>query len=103
MHPHAPTLPLERRTPDRRVRKGFLIPQRRRVALVTAAALLWLALPAAMEAESLKTESRIPFLHHIPLRDAEGEIISLPPQFDEQGKPQEARANPFSTTQTCGK
>ena len=53
--------------------------------------------------ENLKTESRIPFLHHIPLRDAEGQIISLPPPFDEQGKPQEARANPFSTAETCGK
>src|SRR5689334_19439933 len=54
-------------------------------------------------AEELKTESRMPFLHHIPLRDAEGQIISLPPAFDEQGKPQEARANPFSTAQTCGR
>ncbi len=54
-------------------------------------------------AENLKTESRMPFLHHIPLRDAEGQVITLPPAFDEQGKPQEARANPFSTAETCGR
>lgn len=59
--------------------------------------------PAALGAESLKTESRMPFLHHIPLRDADGQIISLPPPVDEQGKPQEARANPYSTAQTCGR
>src|SRR6185503_18085439 len=35
--------------------------------------------------ENLKTESRIPYLHHIPLRDAEGQIISLPAAFDEAG------------------
>jgi hypothetical protein len=59
--------------------------------------------PGVIGAENLKTESRTPFLHHIPLRDAEGQIISLPPAFDEQGKPQEPRANPFSTAQTCGR
>lgn len=42
-------------------------------------------------------------MHHIPLRDVDGQIISLPPAFDEQGKPQEAKANPFSTAQTCGR
>jgi hypothetical protein len=70
---------------------------------IVAGATLWLAWPTGTCAENLKTESRIPFLHHIPLRDAEGELLSLPAPFDEQGKPQEARANPFSTTQTCGK
>jgi len=45
----------------------------------------------------------MPFLHHIPLRDADGQIITLPPAFDDAGKPQEARANPFSTAQTCGR
>ena len=59
--------------------------------------------PASNGAENLKTESRMPFLHHIPLRDAEGQILALPAPVDEQGKPQEARANPFSTAQTCGR
>ena len=75
--------------------RGLLV-----LAALTSGLMFW---PGDASAESLKTESRIPFLHHIPLRDAEGQILSLPPAFDEQGKPQEARANPFSTTQTCGK
>src|SRR5205085_5352030 len=64
--------------------------------------LLFLGLGTAkMPGEELKTESRMPFLHHIPLRDADGQIITLPPAFDEQGKPHEAKGNPFSTAQTC--
>ncbi len=59
--------------------------------------------PTGAQGENLKTESRAPYLHHIPLRDAEGQIITLPPAFDDQGKPQEARANPYSTAQTCGR
>src|SRR6266496_5953442 len=117
MRPQPATIPLERRMPIGCVWKTLPIHPRitrgtssvrdsqnnTRLAMVAAAALSLLALPAAFCGENLKTESRIPFLHHIPLRDAEGEIISLPAQFDEQGKPQEARANPFSTAETCGK
>jgi hypothetical protein len=69
-------------------------------------ALGWVALffPAgAPAAEFLKTESRTPYHHVIPLRDAAGEMITLPPEFDDQGKSQEARAVPFSTAQTCGR
>ncbi len=54
-------------------------------------------------AEGLKTESRTPFRHVIPLRDVEGNQIIPAPEFDEQGKPQEARGNPFSIAQTCGR
>lgn len=54
-------------------------------------------------AESLKTESRTPYHHVIPLRDAAGNQVILPPEVDEQGKPQEPRGNPFSTRETCGK
>jgi hypothetical protein len=45
----------------------------------------------------------MPFHHVIPLRDADGNMISLPPAFDDQGKPQEAKGLPFSTSQTCGR
>src|SRR5437016_3583617 len=73
-----------------------------------AAAIAGMALALAFgsgsaRAEELKTESRMPYLHHIPLRDAEGQIITLPAAFDEQGKPQEARGNPYSTAETCGR
>lgn len=54
-------------------------------------------------AENLKTESRMPYHHVIPLRDANGDMITLPPEFDENGKPQDAKASPFSTAQTCGR
>jgi len=73
------------------------------LALVAASTLSLACWPTLTRAENLKTESRMPFLHHIPLRDAEGQIITPPAAFDEQGKPQEARANPYSTAQTCGK
>lgn len=58
---------------------------------------------SALGAESLKTESRTPFRHVIPIRDADGNQIIPPAEFDEQGKPQEARGNPFSVSQTCGR
>lgn len=61
---------------------------------------LW---PAGARGESLKTESRMPHHHVIPLRDAEDNIISPPPELDAQGKPQEARGNPYSTAKTCGR
>src|SRR5947208_1645734 len=73
------------------------------LTLVLASTLSLACWPTLTRAENLKTESRMPFLHHIPLRDAEGQIITPPAAFDEQGKPQEARANPYSTAQTCGK
>ena len=60
-------------------------------------------LPAALAAENLKTESRMPFAHNIPLRDADGRIITPPKAFDEKGQPQEPRGNPYSPAQTCGK
>lgn len=59
--------------------------------------------PGGWAADILHTESRMPYRHVIPLRDFDGNMITLPPVFDEQGKPQEARGNPFSTAQTCGK
>lgn len=68
-----------------------------------ASALLLAHTPASTAGENLKTESRMPFVHHIPLRDADGRQISLPAPFDAQGKPQEAAANPYSPAQTCGK
>ena len=71
--------------------------------LIALAAMTLVLAEGPASAENLKTESRTPYLHHIPLRDAEGQIISLPAAFDEQGKPQEARANPYSTAQTCGR
>ena len=54
-------------------------------------------------AEDVHTESRTPFLHNIPLHDAQGRIISPPALLGDDGKPQEAKANPYSTALTCGK
>jgi cytochrome c5 len=59
--------------------------------------LLWLALLAGVigaRAEALKTGSRGPFLHDIPLHDANGNLVS--PQ-------QAANGAPFSIEETCGK
>ncbi len=61
------------------------------------------AAPMVLGAENLKTESRTPYHHVIPLRDAAGDMITLPAEFDEQGHPQEARGRPMSTAQTCGR
>jgi hypothetical protein len=58
---------------------------------------------AAAQAEDLRTESRQPFLHNIPLHDTQGRVISLPDLFSEEGKPQEPKAAPYSPAQTCGK
>lgn len=55
------------------------------------------------QAESLKAESRMPFRHVIPLRDAAGDQITLPPALNDEGKPQEAQASPLSVAQTCGR
>src|ERR1043165_3077486 len=73
------------------------------VAVVAVFALCLPFLPVETRGENLKTESRMPFLHHIPLRDAGGQIITLPAAFDDQGKPQEAKASPYSTAETCGR
>ncbi|HWF20202.1 MAG TPA: hypothetical protein VG754_13115, partial [Verrucomicrobiae bacterium] len=52
--------------------------------------------------EDQKTESRTPFVHNIPLRDADGQIISMPSLLVD-GKLQDAKGNPFSMPDTCGK
>ncbi len=68
-------------------------------------ALAWILFtPASVHAaESLKTESRMPHHHEIPLRDADGNILTPPSAFDEQGKPQELKMPPYSPKQTCGR
>ncbi len=58
---------------------------------------------AGAHAEFLKTESRTPYLHNIPLKDAEGKVISPPAELSDNGKPQEPKAPPYSTEMTCGK
>ena len=115
MHPPRPAIEVERRTPKPRQRKRAVKepavekrPNRNStnqpvLAWLTRLAFCSLFWSAATQGENLKTESRTPFLHHIPVRDAEGQVIALPAPFDEQGKPQEARANPVSTAQTCGR
>ncbi len=72
-------------------------------ALLAALSGLLLLGPGASRGEELKTESRTPFVHHLPLRDVEGKLITLPAPFDEEGKPQDSRGLPFSTAETCGK
>lgn len=54
-------------------------------------------------AENLKTDSRMPYRHVIPLRDINDEIIAPAPALDAEGKPQEAKGNAFSTSKTCGR
>ena len=66
-----------------------------------AIVLLILAICQA-HAVDLRTESRSPYFHRIPLRDADGQIITMPKPGDD-GKTPEAKANPYSTAQTCGK
>jgi len=58
---------------------------------------------AGAHAEFLKTESRTPYLHNIPLKDAEGKVISVPATVGDNGKPQDPKAPPYSTEMTCGK
>ncbi|HZV34325.1 MAG TPA: hypothetical protein VFB72_07080, partial [Verrucomicrobiae bacterium] len=53
--------------------------------------------------EDQKTESRTPFVHNIPLRDSDGQIISMPSLLSADGKLQEAKGHPFSMPDTCGK
>jgi hypothetical protein len=69
-----------------------------------AALACWLSLEfASALAEDVHTESRSPFLHNIPLHDSQGKLISPPPVVNEDGKPQEPKASPYSPAQTCGK
>src|SRR6266542_4732425 len=75
----------------------------RYVSAAIGAGLVFAFSPMNMRGENLKTESRMAHMHHIPLRDDDGQIISLPKPFDATGNPQEARANPYSPAQTCGK
>src|SRR5438128_1820459 len=115
MHPPRPAIEVERRTPKPRQRKRAVkepaVERQPNRNLTNQPVLAWLTRlafcslfwSAATQGENLKTESRTPFLHDIPVRDAEGQVIALPAPFDEQGKPQEARANPVSTAQTCGR
>ncbi|MDB6026984.1 MAG: hypothetical protein JWM68_3207, partial [Verrucomicrobiales bacterium] len=70
------------------------------VSVLSIAAVL---LTRSVFAENLKTESRMPHHHQIPLRDAEENILTPPPAFDEQGKPQEIKMPPYSPKQTCGR
>lgn len=82
---------------------SFWLARHARLALVAALA-FWLGLaPVRVRAEDVHTESRTPFLHHIPLHDTQGRLISPPPVVSEDGKPQEPKANPYSPAQTCGK
>src|SRR5580692_10290262 len=67
------------------------------------ACLCLLGLAGWAGAEPLKTESRTPFLHNIPLHDSEGIVISPPSLLSDDGKPQEPKAPPYSPAQTCGK
>lgn len=71
-------------------------------AFVCCGSLLLGNLPSA-SAEDQKTESRNHFVHNIPLRDTDGHIISLPPLLGEDGKLQDAKGNPYSMADTCGK
>jgi hypothetical protein len=67
------------------------------------AALVLVLAPLPGPGKDLTTESRLPFLHNIPLHDAQGRVISPPALLSDDGKPQDPKANPYSTAQTCGK
>src|SRR2546426_576289 len=107
MNPRVAMIQTSRRTPTRHAQvtpdRQSLASLLNRSSTIPAACMILAGVTLALAfrtldacaAENLKTESRIPYLHHIPLRDADGQIITLPPPFDEQGKPQDARANPF--------
>ncbi|MBI5396707.1 MAG: hypothetical protein HZA91_15545 [Verrucomicrobia bacterium] len=71
------------------------------LAVVLALTLAFLPPPAP--GDNLRTESRSPHLHRIPLRDADGQFIPPPAALNEQGTSQEVRANPYSPAQTCGR
>jgi hypothetical protein len=78
-----------------------IVPAKMLRVLPAVMALVLLSFPAV--ANDLTTESRMPFLHNIPLHDAQGRVISPPSPLSDEGKPQDSRASPYSTAQTCGK
>ena len=80
-------------TRRRRARGGVRVGSLAAAALVGAAACLSVAAGARSDDETLRTDSRAPYVHRIALYDAEGEIIS---PGDEPGRPWSPRA-------TCGK
>lgn len=84
----------------RKLRNGIAIAGRTRPL---AAALLLLCSAPALKADNLRTQSRTPFLHNIPLHDLSGKVITPPPELSDEGKPQEPKGPPYSTAQTCGK
>jgi hypothetical protein len=69
--------------------------------LLAVMAFVVLSFPVA--AKDLTTESRMPFLHNIPLHDAQDRVISPPALLSDDGKPQDSKASPYSPAQTCGK
>jgi hypothetical protein len=79
-----------------------LVRQARLLLLATLALWRWLE-PGHARAEDIHTESRTPFLHNIPLHDAQGRLISPPSVVSEDGKPQEPKGSPYSPAKTCGK
>jgi hypothetical protein len=67
----------------------FSLVRRARLA-VLAELVLWLGVARVLaHAEDVHTESRTPFLHNIPLHDAQGRLISPPPVVGDDGKPQD--------------
>ncbi len=69
--------------------------------LLPAVSLALALLPAP--AKDLTIESRMPFLHNIPLHDTQDRVISPPALLSDDGKLQDPKASPYSTVQTCGK
>ena len=82
---------------------AFLFWRRRRLPLLALLACQLCCVPHRSGAEDNYTESRAPFLHNIPLHDAQGRLITPPDLLSEEGKPQEPKASPYSPAQTCGK
>jgi hypothetical protein len=76
---------------------------RERLRRVLPGALFLVLAITPAPAKDLVTESRAPFLHNIPLHDAQGKVISPPALLSEDGKPQDPKAPPYSSAQTCGK
>jgi hypothetical protein len=63
----------------------------------------FLLVPAIAPGNDLKTESRLPHVHKIPLHDVQDRVISPPAVVSDDGKPQDPKAPPYSPSQTCGK
>lgn len=65
--------------------------------LIVAAAGTVIGLGVSISAkENLKTESRMPHLHHVALKDSAGNTITMP-----KSTTQPARANAYSTARSC--